>query len=343
MGGARPIAARCQLPIAADIRHYVPGAVTDRPRHINPWHTAIKDDRDVPAVQGSIAQGGGSLRASLSPPQQRDVIARIHKSRSHGIERPWAFGYVISLMQHRDRSCGDNIKVTAPYYLRDFRYAVAQASRHLGKPVIEDKILNQILYYLPQLYELNRDVLRELKERMSQWSEQQKIADIFLKKGPYLKMYSTYIREFDRNVSLLDEQCKKNAAFAGVVKDFEMSPRCANLALKHYLLKPVQRIPQYRLLLTDYLQNLSQESSDYSDTQDGLCEGPAMTSPSCDWSRDCSRDRDIIEAALSVVIEVANHANDILKHGDNFQKLMQIQYSLNGHHEIVQPGRVCLR
>ncbi|XP_056430294.1 FYVE, RhoGEF and PH domain-containing protein 6 [Hyla sarda] len=197
----------------------------------------------------------------------------------------------------------------------DFRYAVAQASKHLGKPVIEDKILNQILYYLPQLYELNRDVLRELKERMSQWSEQQKIADIFLKKGPYLKMYSTYIREFDRNVALLDEQCKKNAAFAGVVKDFEVSPRCANLALKHYLLKPVQRIPQYRLLLTDYLQNLSQESSDYNDTQ----------------------------AALSVVIEVANHANDILKHGDNFQKLMQIQYSLNGHHEIVQPGRVFLK
>lgn len=31
---------------------------------------------------------------------------------------------------------------------------------------------------------------------------------------------------------------------------FQMSPRCASLALKHYLLKPVQRIPQYRLLLT---------------------------------------------------------------------------------------------
>ncbi|PIO32747.1 hypothetical protein AB205_0007360 [Aquarana catesbeiana] len=85
---------------------------------------------------------------------------------------------------------------------------------------------------------------------MSQWNEHQKIADIFVKKGPYLKMYSTYIREFDRNVALLDEQCKKNSAFAGVVKDFEISPRCANLALKHYLLKPVQRIPQYRLLLT---------------------------------------------------------------------------------------------
>uniref|UniRef100_A0A8C3Y191 FYVE, RhoGEF and PH domain containing 6 n=1 Tax=Catharus ustulatus TaxID=91951 RepID=A0A8C3Y191_CATUS len=194
---------------------------------------------------------------------------------------------------------------------QDFRDAVAHASRQLGKPVIEDRILNQILYYLPQLYELNRDLLRELEERL----EHQRIADIFVKKGPYLKMYSTYIKEFDKNVALLDEQCKKNAGFASVVKDFEMSPRCASLALKHYLLKPVQRIPQYRLLLTDYLKNLLEESADYRDTQD----------------------------ALAVVIEVANHANDIMKQGDNFQKLMQIQYSLNGHHEIVQPGRVFLK
>ncbi|CAJ0940844.1 unnamed protein product [Ranitomeya imitator] len=46
-GGAQPIAAGCQLTIAADIRHYVPGAVTDRYRHINPRHTAIKHDRSV--------------------------------------------------------------------------------------------------------------------------------------------------------------------------------------------------------------------------------------------------------------------------------------------------------
>ncbi|XP_058529237.1 FYVE, RhoGEF and PH domain-containing protein 6 isoform X2 [Ochotona princeps] len=197
----------------------------------------------------------------------------------------------------------------------DFRDAVAHASRQLGKAVIEDRILNQILYYLPQLYELNRDLLKELEERMSNWTEQQRIADIFVKKGPYLKMYSTYIKEFDKNIALLDEQCKKNPGFAAVVRDFEMSPRCASLALKHYLLKPVQRIPQYRLLLTDYLKNLLEDSGDYRDTQD----------------------------ALAVVIEVANHANDTMKQGDNFQKLMQIQYSLNGHHEIVQPGRVFLK
>uniref|UniRef100_I3MRF9 FYVE, RhoGEF and PH domain containing 6 n=1 Tax=Ictidomys tridecemlineatus TaxID=43179 RepID=I3MRF9_ICTTR len=105
------------------------------------------------------------------------------------------------------------------------------------------------------------------------------------------------------------------AVFCFVLFCFADFPRCANLALKHYLLKPVQRIPQYRLLLTDYLKNLLEDSGDYRDTQD----------------------------ALAVVIEVANHANDTMKQGDNFQKLMQIQYSLNGHHEIVQPGRVFLK
>ncbi|CAL8318445.1 unnamed protein product [Lota lota] len=197
----------------------------------------------------------------------------------------------------------------------DFRDAVAKATRQNGKPVVEERVLSQILYYLPQLYQLNRDLLRELEDRVAHWADHQRLADIFVQKGPYLKMYSTYIRQFDNNVALLDEQCRKNPAFAAVVREFEMSPRCASLALKHYLLKPVQRIPQYQLLLTDYLKNLPEDSEDYKDTQ----------------------------AALSIVKEVANHANDIMKQGDNFQKLMQIQYSLNGHHEIVQPGRVFLK
>uniref|UniRef100_A0A671XZH5 FYVE, RhoGEF and PH domain containing 6 n=1 Tax=Sparus aurata TaxID=8175 RepID=A0A671XZH5_SPAAU len=193
--------------------------------------------------------------------------------------------------------------------------SLKKTSRQSGKPVIEERLLNQILYSLPQLYELNQDLLRELKQRVANWDDSAQLADIFLKKGPYLKMYSTYIREYDKNVAVLEEQSKKNPAFGAVVREFEASPRCANLALRHYLLKPVQRIPQYQLLLTDYLKNLSEDSEDYKDTQ----------------------------AALAIVKEVANHANDIMKQGDNFQKLIQVQCSLNGQHEIVQPGRIFLK
>lgn len=53
-------------------------------------------------------------------------------------------------------------------------------------------------------------------------SDHQRLSDIFVQKGPYLKMYSTYIRQFDNNVALLDEQCRKNTAFAAVVREFEV-------------------------------------------------------------------------------------------------------------------------
>lgn len=53
--------------------------------------------------------------------------------------------------------------------LQDFRGAVSRAARQTGKPVIEERLLNQILYSLPQLYELNQDLLKELELRVSQW------------------------------------------------------------------------------------------------------------------------------------------------------------------------------
>lgn len=67
----------------------------------------------------------------------------------------------------------------------------------------------------------------------------------------------------------------------------KMSVRCKRLTLNHYMLKPIQRIPQYRLLLQEYLHHLVESSKDYQDTV----------------------------AALQIVSEVANHANDSMKHG----------------------------
>uniref|UniRef100_A0AAZ3QTF0 FYVE, RhoGEF and PH domain containing 6 n=1 Tax=Oncorhynchus tshawytscha TaxID=74940 RepID=A0AAZ3QTF0_ONCTS len=271
-----------------------------------PLYEEIPEYMNLPFLSARL---GWPLTHSLDPSTHRHSDSDVYEVQdpyeSHcDYKRPHSIDY------ERYSMC-----VTVCVFVCDFRDAVAKATRQNGKPVVEERILTQILYYLPQLYQLNRDLLRELEERVAHWGDHQRLADIFVQKGPYLKMYSTYIRQFDNNVAMLDEQCKKNPGFATVVREFEMSPRCASLALKHYLLKPVQRIPQYQLLLTDYLKNLPEDSSDYKDTQ----------------------------AALGIVKEVANHANDIMKQGDNFQKLMHIQYSLNGQHEIVQPGRVFLK
>lgn len=62
-----------------------------------------------------------------------------------------------------------NACVNSVCLLQDFRDAVAKATRQNGKPVVDERILSQILYYLPQLYQLNRDLLRELEDRVAHW------------------------------------------------------------------------------------------------------------------------------------------------------------------------------
>lgn len=103
--------------------------------------------------------------------------------------------------------------------------------------------------------------------------------------------------------------------FATGLRELEATPRCGKLLIKHYLLKPIQRIPQYRLLLQDYKKNLPPGHPDEKDT----------------------------ETALKIVSDVAEHANNTMKQCENFVKLQAIQNNLLGHHEIIKPGRILLK
>ncbi|GFN90871.1 fyve, rhogef and ph domain-containing protein 6 [Plakobranchus ocellatus] len=193
----------------------------------------------------------------------------------------------------------------------DFRLHISEATEKLSQPVIPSEMMNKILAFLPQLQNFNEDLLKDLSDRVNDWEENPRLSDIFVKKGPFLKLYSSYIRNFETSTATLDEAIKRHPHFAAALKEFEMSPRCASLALKHYMLKPIQRIPQYKLLLQDYLKQLSPESADFKDTL----------------------------TALNIVSEVADHANESMRHGDNVQKLLEIQRSLVGSFEVIQPGR----
>ena len=53
--------------------------------------------------------------------------------------------------------------------LQEFRGAVELASKSLGRPVIPDAILNQIIRYLPQLQLINENLLDDLKGRLEHW------------------------------------------------------------------------------------------------------------------------------------------------------------------------------
>ncbi|XP_076369678.1 FYVE, RhoGEF and PH domain-containing protein 6-like isoform X3 [Tachypleus tridentatus] len=193
-----------------------------------------------------------------------------------------------------------------------FRRVVEEAGKERGMSLIPEVSLNEILKYFPQLQNLNEKLLRELEERIEHWPENGRICDIFVTLGPFLKLFTSYFRDLDYTTTLIDVCRIKYPVFDYVVKEFEMSPCCQNLSLYNYMLKPVQRISQYCLLLQEYLNHLQDNSSDYEDTV----------------------------AALQIMSQVAS---ETIKHEDNISKLISIQNSLCGHHEVIRPGRMFIK
>ncbi|XP_067360612.1 FYVE, RhoGEF and PH domain-containing protein 5 isoform X2 [Channa argus] len=211
----------------------------------------------------------------------------------------------------------ERLHVSALKYLQeDFRSAVAEAVGDEGEPVLDEQRLGEILGVLPQAYTLHSSILTELEERISQWEENPRVVDVILSRREDFGVFDTYISEYDRSMSLLEESCRSNHAFASIVKKFEKrGPEEAEVPLKHQLQQVIVRVLQYRMLLTDYLNNLSPDSKEYEDTQ----------------------------AALVIVSDVADQANDNLKQGENLLRLVHIEYSVKGKRDLLKPGRLFVK
>ncbi|XP_037068619.1 uncharacterized protein LOC119089919 [Pollicipes pollicipes] len=196
----------------------------------------------------------------------------------------------------------------------DFRAAAEAVAADAKSPGVPPAELAAILCHLPELQRLNEELLRDLRSRLDNWAAHPAVADVIVRKGPFLKLYSAYIRDFQAQCHMLTDCRQRYPGFDAAVAAFEASSRCRRLSVAHYMLKPVQRLPQYRLLLEDYLRRLEVGAVDYDNTR----------------------------AALEVVCEVADHANKSMREGDNFKKMLQIQERLRSS-DVIKPGRSFLR
>ncbi|XP_058647926.1 FYVE, RhoGEF and PH domain-containing protein 5 isoform X2 [Onychostoma macrolepis] len=197
----------------------------------------------------------------------------------------------------------------------DFRAAVESAGDD-EEPLLENGKLDEILSTLPQAYHLHNEIFNELETRIKQWEDSPRVVDVILTRQAEFSSFATYISAYDRSMSLLEESCRQSKAFEDVVKRFEtQNAEGVHVPLKHQLLRVIVRVLQYRMILTDYLNNLSPDSKEYEDTQ----------------------------AALVIVSEVADQVNDNLKHGENLLRLVHIDYSVRGKRDLLQPGRVFVK
>ncbi|XP_058034451.1 FYVE, RhoGEF and PH domain-containing protein 2 isoform X5 [Ahaetulla prasina] len=174
-----------------------------------------------------------------------------------------------------------------------------------------EDVVKMIFSNISSIYQFHSQFfLPELKKRMEDWDSKPRIGDIIQKVAPFLKMYSEYVKNFDKAMHLITVWLDKALPFQELISNIQKREVSANLTLQHHMLEPIQRIPRYELLLKDYIQKLPLESPDKEDAQ----------------------------KALEMIFTAAKHSNAAIAEMERLQNLWDVYHRLGLDDDIVDPS-----
>ncbi|XP_038194287.1 FERM, ARHGEF and pleckstrin domain-containing protein 2 [Arvicola amphibius] len=173
------------------------------------------------------------------------------------------------------------------------------------------------------IYEFHRGFLHEVEQRLALWEgpssahlkgDDQRIGDILLRNMRQLKEFTSYFQRHDEVLTELEKATKHCKKLEAAYKEFELQKVCY-LPLNTFLLKPVQRLLHYRLLLSRLCAHYAPGHPDYADCHE----------------------------ALKAITEVTTGLQHSLTRLENLQKLTELQRDLVGVENLIAPGREFIR
>ncbi|XP_048841644.1 pleckstrin homology domain-containing family G member 1 isoform X2 [Brienomyrus brachyistius] len=163
------------------------------------------------------------------------------------------------------------------------------------------------------IYRFNSELLQELEKCQA---DPVAIAERFVAKSEEFHIYTQYCTNYPRSVAVLTE-CMRNKALAKFFRERQESLN-HSLPLGSYLLKPVQRILKYHLLLHEIANHLDKQTDRY----------------------------EVVQDAIDTMQRVAWHINDMKRKHEHAVRLQEIQSllmnwkgpDLIGYGELVLEG-----
>ncbi|XP_042893187.1 uncharacterized protein LOC122267221 isoform X2 [Penaeus japonicus] len=189
---------------------------------------------------------------------------------------------------------------TEAIYVRDLKEIIEgylEYWRRQSESGITQKQVDDLFSNIEQIYAFNKEFLSELE---ACGVDPVEVARCFVRNNNGFAIYTQYCTNYPRTVSVLTELMRGEAS----VRAF----RERQLALGHtlplgsYLLKPVQRILKYHLLLGNIVKHFEKECSGYSEI----------------WN------------ALSAMTGMAHHINDMKRRHEHAVRVQEIQSLLYG-------------
>uniref|UniRef100_A0A7S4M3F6 DH domain-containing protein n=1 Tax=Vannella robusta TaxID=1487602 RepID=A0A7S4M3F6_9EUKA len=186
--------------------------------------------------------------------------------------------------------------------------------------VISKDDVRTIFGSLKIILPINKMLLEDLKAQLAVPEEETIFIGASFKNMAFcLRSYISYCTEFDVSRKIL-QQLKQNPEFVSFFEKLHNKDIIGKMTLKDFLIMPVQRVPRYRMLLTEILKNTWDSHEDYS----------------------------LVKEALENVSITAQAIEDAQEKFDNMNKIIAIQADLKQNKKeerlaLLQPDRKFVR
>lgn len=158
-------------------------------------------------------------------------------------------------------------------------------------PILSQNKINTIFYRVEQILQCHTIFGIALSQCVREWDEKEKIGDVFINsfsKSMVLDIYSEFINNFTNAMETARKASKSKSAFAQFLQGkATYSPD--RLSFFGLMVKPVQRFPQFILLLDDLLKHTPSDHPDRMSLQLALTQLESLADRLNERKRDSER------------------------------------------------------
>jgi RhoGEF domain/SOS1/NGEF-like PH domain len=262
--------------------------------------------------------GGASLHASSSSDgRERGVTGGVAVRRVRG----QTAARVQSIVPEAREYVVHEIVMSENKYLQDLRIILDSFLAPIRREqMLELKALSHLFSNIELIEMASADLLKAFEAKVMECDDAKEVCvgELFLSQiETLLPIYTPYCLNQAQAVETYERlMAQKKSPFAVYVRQMMMAPECNGLPLMSYLIKPVQRLCKYPLLLRELLKLTNRSHPD----------------------------REPLERALEQTALLVDEVNESKRHAENLRKLLQIEMrlELRKNLKIVVPGRLHL-
>ncbi|XP_075563851.1 rho guanine nucleotide exchange factor 10 [Pelecanus crispus] len=183
--------------------------------------------------------------------------------------------------------------------------------------LLSERKLKMVFYRIKEILQCHSMFQIALASRVSEWDSVEMIGDVFVasfSKSMVLDAYSEYVNNFSTAVGILKKTCATKPAFLDFLKQCqESSPD--RITLYGLMMKPIQRFPQFILLLQDMLKNTNKGHPDRLPLQMALTELETLAEKLNERKRDADQRCEIKQIAKAMN---ERYLNKLLSSGNRY-------------------------